>query len=74
MPIRESSSSSPTGRTTLELVQFLDDGDGNHQVVFLEMPDGVVVVEDDVGVQDEDLRFALRPPHSFSSSVLCHIF
>ena len=58
----------------LELVKFLDHHDRYHDVVVLELADSLVVVEDDVGVQDEDLRSALRPPHSFSSSVLCHIF
>ena len=45
----------------LEFVEFLDDGDRNHQVVVLELPDGLVVVEDDVRVQHEDLRLFLSP-------------
>ena len=34
----------------LELVQFLHHGHGNHNVVVLELPDGGVVVQDNVGV------------------------
>ena len=43
----------------LELVQLLDDRDGNHEVVVLELLDGLVVVQDDVRVEDEYLGHSL---------------
>ena len=38
----------------LELVELLEDGDRNRDVVFLELPNAAAVVEDDVGVEDEE--------------------
>ena len=37
--------------TLLEFVQFLNDGNGDHNVVVLKLPHALVVVQDDVGVQ-----------------------
>ena len=38
----------------LELVELLEHGDRNCDVVFLEFPNAAAVVEDDVGVEDEE--------------------
>ena len=38
-----------------EFVQFLNYRDGNYNVVVLKLLYGVIVVQDDVGVQDKDL-------------------
>ena len=40
--------------TPLELVELLEDGDRNRDVVFLELPNAAAVVKDDVGVEDEE--------------------
>ena len=60
----------------LELVQFLDHGDGDHEVVLLEPLDRLVVVQDDVGVEDEYLGHgfgvvSLLPPGSSSGTPGC---
>ena len=60
----------------LELVQFLDHGDGDHEVVLLEPLDRLVVVQDDVGVEDEYLGHSFRvvsllPPGSSSGIPGC---
>ena len=39
----------------LELVEFLEHRDRNRDVVLLEIADAAAVVEDDVGVEDEEL-------------------
>jgi hypothetical protein len=39
----------------LELVEFLEHRDWNRDVVLLEIADAAAVVEDDVGVEDEEL-------------------
>ena len=44
----------------LELVELLDDGYGYDDVVVLELADGLVVVQDDIGVQHEYLRLSVR--------------
>ena len=41
----------------LELVEFFHHGDGNHEVIVPETPDGFVIVQRDVGVQHEDFWF-----------------
>ena len=38
----------------LELVELLENGDRNRDVVLLELPNAAAVVEDDVGVEDEE--------------------
>jgi hypothetical protein len=48
----------------LELVQLFEDGNGDGDVVFLEVEDGVEVVEDDRGVEDKD--FGQSSLHSLS--------
>ena len=60
----------------LELVQFLDHGDGDHEVVLLEPLDRLVVVQDDVGVEDKYLGHSFRvvsllPPGSSSGIPGC---
>ena len=60
----------------LELVQFLDHGDGDHEVVLLEPLDRLVVVQDDVGVEDKYLGHgfgvvSLLPPGSSSGTPGC---
>ena len=45
--------------TLLELVKFFNDGHGDYNVIVLELPDGIVVVQDDVGVQYEYFRRGL---------------
>ena len=57
----------------LELVQFLDHGDGDYEVVLLEPLDRLVVVQDDVCVEDEYLGHgfgvvSLLPPGSSSGT------
>ena len=47
----------------LELVQFLDDRDGNHDVVVLKLFDALIVVQDDIGVQHEDFGLAFLSLH-----------
>ena len=42
----------------LELVKLLHHGDRYYDVVVLEMPERTIVVQDDIGVQDEDFWFA----------------
>ena len=43
-----------------ELVQLFEDDDGHDDVVFLELVDAGAVVEDDVGVEDEDFFLLSR--------------
>ena len=46
------------GGLALEAVDFLDDFDGNQDIVVLEVEQGVGVVEEDVGVEDVILHVA----------------
>ena len=43
----------------LELVKLLDNGYRNDDVVVLELPDSLVVMQDDVGVQHEYLGLSM---------------
>ena len=47
----------------LELVQFLDDGNGNDNVIILELFDTLIVVQDDVGIQHEYLGLGFLSLH-----------
>ena len=49
-----------------ELIELLEDDDGHDDVVFFEVVEAGAVVEDDVGVEDED--FFLRSRHSHLST------
>jgi prolyl oligopeptidase len=52
-----------------EMVHFLNHDDGNHHIVFLEMEDGIGIVEQDIRVQNEDLLAAGN--QSVSSKRVC---
>ena len=64
------------GRFALEPVDFLDDFNGNEDVIVFEAEDGVGVVEEDVGVEyvifhsyvlvSVNLILLMRPCHAFN--------
>ena len=56
----------------LELVQFLEDGDRYDDVVFLEVPDRLVVVQYYIGIQHEYLGQFPFLPFFWNIGVLCH--
>ena len=58
----------------LELVHFLYHGDGDDEIVILELAYCIVVVEDHIGVQHKDLRFAHMRLSVFAFGVLHQCF